>query len=204
MKIYYYFSVIGLFIIFFPGCAYYMARPLHEFTPMVKCIDGVKKRKPLLFEYQAFTAEDCKKYFDRNLLKKDIQPIFIRFTNNTKHYFKITRDSFNVPTMTAESVAQQVYTSTLARAICYGVGGIFAWPFFIPAVADSLCSSQSNLKLDLDFVQKELTEHFVGPYEALTRVIFVHVQSFRSDLTLTLVDAETGEPCMIQPADRWS
>ncbi|MFA6527053.1 MAG: hypothetical protein WCT20_01375 [Candidatus Babeliales bacterium] len=182
------FLVVGL--AFITGCARYKVQPLGK---AVLNIHSPAKRKPTVFAYHVFTKADCKRYLDRDVLKKGYQPVLITFTNNTKRYFRINRENISLPTVPAAQVARAVHTSTLGRSLGYGVAGLIVWPLLIPAVVDGVRSSQANYKCDQDFAAKELTEHVVGPFSTLNGLIFVPKEKFVWNFTLDIIDAETEQ-----------
>ena len=98
--------------------------------------------------------------------------------------------NFSIPTISALDVAKRVHTSTLARSAGYGVAGLFLWPFFIPAVVDGVKSSESNQKLDDDFIKKEFADQIISPYGSANGIIFVAKKDFRPDFTITAIDLE--------------
>lgn len=182
-------------VVFLAGCARYKAQPLEKAT--------LKKTRPagersVVFASQAFTKDDCKRYLGRNILAKGYQPVLVTITNNSKRYFRIMRANVSLPTVPACQVASRVHTSTVGRAVGYGLAGIVIWPFFVPAVVDSICSSQANYRLDHDFASKELTEHIVGPFSTLNGVIFVPKKMFDSNFTLKAIDAETEKTFVLK------
>lgn len=178
----------------FTGCARYRAQPIKK---AVLQPAKLHEKRPVVFAYHVFTRQDCLQYFDRNILKRGYQPILITFTNNTKRYFRVNRESISLPTVPAAQVARKVHTSTLGRALGYGLAGIIVWPLLVPAVVDGVGSSQANRKLDQDFENKELTEHVVGPYSTLSRVIFVPKKDFKWNFTFTFSDAATDCSCTL-------
>jgi hypothetical protein len=180
--------IVGLFLI--TGCARYQAQPLVK--AVGRNVENQKKQSSPVVAYHVFTKNDCRRYLDRNVLKKGYQPILVTFTNNTKRYFRISRENIGLSTVPAAQVARRVHTSTIGRALGYGVAGLVVWPLLIPAVVDGIRSSQANYRLDQDFARKELTEQVIGPFSTFNGIIFVPQEKFTWNFTVDVIDAETG------------
>lgn len=172
------------------GCAGYKARSLNRLTPVAS---PYLKERSVSFAYRVFTKHDCKKYLDRDVLKRGYQPIHITITNNTNRHLCISTKSFSLPCVSAEEVAQKVHTSTAGRAAGYGVAGLFLWPLLIPAVVDGVGSSQANEQLDLDFDQKAICDQTLSPFSTINGLIFVPVEYFSDNFTFTFTDPENKQ-----------
>lgn len=183
-------SIVALFSI--SGCARYSAQPLSRLkTVNPQKQDGSEKpEKAISLAYNVYDKWDCKKYLNRDVLSKGYQPVQITITNNSDRYINFSKENISLPTVSAADVAKKVHTSTITRATCYGVAGLFLWPFFIPAVVDGVRSSQANQKLDEDFAKKELSDQIITPYSTINGLIFVPKDEFKHNFTITAVDVE--------------
>lgn len=178
-------SISILTILGISGCARYSARPLN------RLVIGVPTQTPkssVSFTYKVFSRSDCRRYLDRNVISKGYQPIHITFTNNSDRSLYFSLASFSFPCVTPEEVARKVHTSTVGRAVGYGVAGLFIWPFLIPAVVDGVGSHEANKELDADFINKSLHDQVVHPYSTINGLIFVPRASFNEDFTFTLTE----------------
>lgn len=169
------------------GCARYKAEPLGK--AVVQGAAAPKSR--VSFAYHVFTKNDCKRYLGCDALAKGYQPILITITNNTRQYFRFSRDNISLPTVPTVKVAHRMHTKTLERSMGYGVPGIVLWVLIVPALIDGLRSYVCNYKLDQDFAQKELTDQLIGPFGTANGVIFVSKDKFLENFTLSVIDAET-------------
>jgi len=171
------------------GCANYKATTLPilqpEFAPYSEDHNNVT------VTCKAFSAYECKRYLGRDVLAKGYQPVQICIQNETKAYLLVSPQSLNVPLAPPEDVARYVHTSTVGRALIYGVPGLIIWPLLVPAVADGVGSSQANQKLDADYSSKGVTETVIQPYTTLNRIVFVPKSEFNGAFRLTLLDKET-------------
>ncbi|MFA6534856.1 MAG: hypothetical protein WCS92_01225 [Candidatus Babeliales bacterium] len=174
------------------GCARYSAQPLNRIkTVSPHKQDGSEKpEKAISLAYNVYDKWDCKKYLNRDVLAKGYQPVQITITNNSDRYINFSKENISLPTVPAADVAKRVHTSTMTRAVSYGVAGLFLWPFFIPAVVDGVKSSQANQRLDEDFAKKELADQIISPYNTINGLIFVPKNEFSRDFTVTAVDVE--------------
>ena len=71
------FNLCLIFIIGLSGCAVYKARPLPRLNPA-----DVDNNQSIGFAYHIFTEQDCKKFLDREVIKKGYQPVHITIINN--------------------------------------------------------------------------------------------------------------------------
>lgn len=174
------------------SCASYKAQTLSNLTPQTASFS--EKKENIVVSCKAFTEADCKRYLDRNVIDKGFQPIQITVENDSKRYLIFSKTNIGLPCADPAYVADKVHTSTAGRATAYGVGALILWPLAIPAIVDGVKSSNANESLDRDFAGKASQEQIILPYGKLNGLIFVPVESYRENFTLTLVDKETQEP----------
>lgn len=172
------------------GCARYQAKTLHRLIPQSAMQSNAHS---LSFAYHVFTPQDCKKYLDRNVIAKGYQPVQIAFMNNSNRHIKLSPQAFSFVCAQAYEVAQNVHTSTVKRAVGYGVAGLFVWPLLIPAVVDGFGSKKANEKLDYDYNKKILHDCIVSPYSMVNGLIFVPTDEFETPFTLRVTDINTDE-----------
>jgi hypothetical protein len=181
-------------ISFMAGCAKYSAQPLRSVNTInprdMQEDSGKKPEKSISLAYHAFDKNDCKTYLGRDVLAKGYQPVQVSITNNSDRYINIAKSNFSLPSVPALDVAKKVHTSTITRATCYGVAGLFLWPFLIPAVVDGMKSSEANHRLDDDFSRKEFPDQIVAPFNTVSGLIFVPKNEFNPYFTVTAVDVE--------------
>lgn len=183
-------SLCLLSLLSLAGCARYRAQGLHRLMPQAALQANAQS---ISFAHRVFTPQDCKKYLDRNVIAKGYQPIQITLMNNTNRFIRVSPHAFSFACVDAYEVAQRVHTSTVKRAVGYGVAGLFVWPLLIPAVVDGFGSEKANEKLDYDYNAKLLRERVVKPYSMINGLIFVPNEEFESSFTLRVIDANTNE-----------
>jgi hypothetical protein len=182
------FSTGIILLIGLSGCAGYKARPLHilpAFSPEANSDDPY-----VTFSYHVFSKYDCKRHLDRDIVGEGYIPIQITIKNHTPHKMFFSTGQFDFPCVPAETVAQEVHTSTVTRAAGYGVPGIVLWPLLVPAIIDGFGSYEANNKLDTDFSEKELYDQTISPYGKANGLIFVPKESFHEMFSLILTDLE--------------
>jgi hypothetical protein len=172
------------------GCAHYRAKSLNRLTTG---IEPQNKKSVISFAYQVFDTDDCLYYLDRDVIAKGYQPVHITFTNNTSHHLNFSTEMFSFPCASIGEVAADAHTNTTARAVGYGVGGIFIWPLLIPAIVDSMGSAKANKKLNADFSRKGLRSQLVPPSSSINGLIFVPVESFDSNFSFVVTDMKNNQ-----------
>jgi hypothetical protein len=173
------------------GCASYKAVPLSrlepEFAPFSETKEGVT------LACKAFTKTDCKRHFDRDVIKKGYQPVQVSINNDTKRYLLFSAQGVSLPVVSGDEVAKKVHTSTAGRSTAYGVGALILWPLAVPAIVDGVGSSKANQQLDTDFAAKGAQRQVIQPYGTMNGILFVPTADFREEFTITVVDKETKE-----------
>lgn len=170
------------------GCAHYKAKPLKMLTQRTQTAE-----QSISFTHRIFNAYDCKKYLDRNTLAQGYQPIQITLTNNTDRNLSISTKNFSLDCINPQSVATSVHTNTAARAVGYGVTGLFIWPFIIPAIVDGIGSHKANEQLDIDFAHKALRVETIKPHTTINGLIFISTDEWNDDFALHVTDEATNE-----------
>lgn len=183
---------VALIVLGLSGCAGYQATSLKrlspEFAPHAHSYQGIA------FSARPFTKKDCQRYLDRDVIKAGYQPVQITVENNSGRTLIFSPDSINLPCVDAAVVASKVHTSTMGRALAWGIPGLFfLWPLLIPAAVDSVGSSEANAELDRDFAGKGLQEAVINPGSTLNGVVFIPVSEYRDNFSVTLVDRDTRE-----------
>lgn len=142
---------------------------------------------------KAFNKADCKRYLDRDVISKGYQPIQIYIQNNSDRSYNLELNRISLASARPEEVANRVHTSTVGRAVGYGVGALFVWPLAIPAIIDGIKSSEANESLDNDFFDKTIRNQVINQYSTLNKVIFVPNNEYQRSFNITLVDQKSGE-----------
>lgn len=189
-------SILSLFGL--AGCAKYKARPL---TKLRTNVSQKHEHQCICYNHKAFNRADCRRFLDRDVIREGYQPVQIEITNNSDRAFKISPASFPFPLATPETVARLVHTDTVARAVGYGVVGLFCWPFLIPAIVDGIGSAEANEALDEDFAEKSLCSHVIQPYSSINGVIFAPCRDYFDNFSISLNDAENNQKFVLPSAN---
>ena len=169
-------SIICLPLMALTSCASYKATSLGNLSSEIMTSPSTSEK--VLFGARAFTKEDCRRYLDRNVISKGYQPIQVYIQNNSDASYNFSLDRIGLPCVRSDEVADTVHTSTVGRAVGYGVGALFLWPLAIPAIVDGIKSSEANTSLDNDFSDKTAKNQIIHPYSTLNKIIFVPVSGF--------------------------
>ncbi len=148
---------------------------------------------------KSFSPADCKRYLDRNTIKKGYQPVQLYIQNNSKEDFIFSLDRMNVTPIDPLVVAESVHTSTALRITTYSILGVFTCGlFFIPAAVDGIKSSEANEALDADFLAKSATSQVIPRYSNYNKIFFIPSYEKGRTLTITLMNQKTNEPKTFQ------
>ena len=143
--------------------------------------------------HHALTENECKCYLGRNVIKKGIQPVLITISNNTNKHFILSKENLSLACERIDAVAKKVHTSTVGRAVGYGIAGIFIWPFIIPAIVDGIRSSEANHELDSDYTYKALSDQIIAPDSTVSGLVFVPMIEYTENFSWTLIDQDSGD-----------
>ena len=185
-------TLMPIMLLGLAGCAHYNARPLIHIAQT-----RTAQKEQIILDYRIFNGNDCKQFFDRNIISAGYQPIQIMIHNNSARYLSLNLNRCNVPIISPDDIAKRFHTSTKGRVAGYGIAFLFFWPFAIPAIVDGIGSSKANKKLDEDFARKSLRDQTISPYSSVNGVIFVPTNIRRSEISLTLIDQQSGEPFVL-------
>jgi hypothetical protein len=172
------------------SCASYQASALSNPSP--ELIQNASVNRGVAVVAKTFTREDCNKYFDRDVIAEGYQPVQLYIQNDSKKNYLLSLNRIDLPLARPEEVAKKVHTSTAGRAVGYGVGALIVWPLAIPAIVDGIGSANANDALDSDFSAKAAKDQVIFPYSSVNTVIFVPVEGFRNNFTVTLMDQDTN------------
>ncbi len=178
------------------GCASYKAASLNGLSSEAAISSSFFARKDdVVVVAKAFNKADCKRYLDRDVLKKGYQPVHLYIQNNSDNSYAFALNRISLPCASYESVTTKVHTSTIGRVLGYGIPGLLiAWPLVIPAVVDGIKSSEANELLDNDFASKTARDQIILPHSYLNKVFFVPIAEYQSSFTITIMDQESNQP----------
>ncbi|MBS1986603.1 hypothetical protein JST99_01580 [Candidatus Dependentiae bacterium] len=179
------------------GFALYRAQTL---KPSILQLASNNSGETITFVYKVFDKRDCTRYLNRDVISKGYQPIHITFTNNTNHCMKFSLDSFDFTCVPIEEVAESVHTSTVGRAVGYGVGSLFLWPLAIPAVVSSVRSSKANKRVDRDFDSNKLDSQIIAPMTTVKGLVFASLELFNPDFSFVVTDMTTKQQYTLSPS----
>lgn len=183
-------SACALVAIFLSGCASYRAMPLNNMCTDLTCYPVTD----IVMSAKAFGKRDCKRYLDRDVISKGYLPVQLTIENRSDRNYFFALNRVSLPCARPEEVAEQVHTSTVARAAGYGAAALIFWPFAIPAVVDGVKSAQANDALDDDFCTKSAKDQIIAPHSHVNMLMFVPMQCYNSTFHVTLVDLKNNQP----------
>ncbi|HEY5260201.1 MAG TPA: hypothetical protein VIJ46_06085, partial [Rhabdochlamydiaceae bacterium] len=148
------------------GCASYKATALNN-TLTPEFFPEEETTPEIAIGAKAFTKQDCIRYLDRDVIGEGYQPVQLTIHNNSKRTLHFLLNGVSLPHVPADMVAMTVHTSTVGRAVGYGVAALLIWPLIIPAIVDGVGSSEANKHLDNDFAAKEAKDQILYPHGRL-------------------------------------
>ncbi len=182
--------VLGALILL-TGCASYNASTL-AILPEESAIQSTENSQ-VVVSWKTYDEVDCKRYLGRNVIAEGYMPIQLTIRNNTNDPMYFNPQNFNVPLAPVNEVAGKAHTSTAGRVVGWGVGGLFIWPLFIPAVYDGIKSSEANGLLDADYEAKALKEQTIQPKSLFNGVVFVPQHYAYQGIEMFLVNQKNHE-----------
>lgn len=173
------------------GCASYRAARLPSSD--VTSFANHQDQDGLKVAVKFFDARESKSIFGVTKLYKKFQPVYIAIDNRTKTAYEFKKRMLSKQTAPAEEVAKECGFSTVGRATSYGVAGLFIWPLLIPAVVDGVGSSQANVKMEDDYMYKEIKDERIQPNGLLNGVVFLDKMKDGETLDIRLSNVDTNE-----------
>ncbi len=191
LNIYYLILLPFFVLVSFYGCASYKPTPLPnlqpEFATYSESIENVT------LACKTLSKEECKKYFDRDIIGKGFQPVQMIIVNDTENAIVFHPDGVSLPVCPPDEVAKKCQTSTAGRATAYGVGALFLWPLAVPAIVDGIKSHEANKELNRDFSEKNIEQMVINPYTTHNGVIFISNKDYQESFTVKLLNRETKQ-----------
>lgn len=180
---------------FLSGCASYSATALSSLSSEAFCYgSSATQNKDVIIVAKAFNKTDCKRFLDRNVMSKGYQPIQLYIQNNSDKNYLFSLSRISLPHVSPQEVAETVHTSTVGRALGYGVGGLILWPLVIPAVVDGMKSAEANDALDIDFHAKTAGDQIIARHSSFNKLIFVPRNAYTPSFHITLLEDTPDQP----------
>jgi len=180
--------LFALSLITLSSCANYHASSLNTLAPDAILSSHSMEKKEILIVAKAFSKRDCQRYLDRDVIAEGYQPVQLYIENRSDKSYVFALDRISLAHAEPEEVAEKVHTSTVGRAVGYGVGALFLWPLAIPAVVDGIKSHEANNALDTDFLSKAARNQVIEPHSYFNKLLFVPNNEYQPSFTLTLLD----------------
>lgn len=174
------------------GCASYQSQPLANLT--LDSVAPAEKKGDVVAVAKTFDRAECKRYLDRDVISEGYQPVQLFIQNNSDKNYSFSLDRMTLVHARSEEVAETVHTSTVGRAVGYGVGSLIIWPLVIPAIVDGIKSAKANDNLDIDFSAKTARDQTIAAHSNFNKIIFVPLGQYEGSFSVTLLDLASNEP----------
>lgn len=180
------------------GYARYKSMPLIKDSRL----GNVAQEESISLESKAFTAKDCKTFFNsKSILKKGYQPVQITVKNNSQSTVSISPSDLSFSCVAPQEVADTLHRSSKARGLGLGIPGMLGGGlvFIIPAFVQGLGAHDYNDDMDADFANKALQPQVIAPGKTVSGVVFTTRESFSHDFTLTVKNESSKESLVLSP-----
>lgn len=183
--------LVIIILLILQGCASYRASRLPSTD--VTSFANYQDQDGLKVAVKFFDARESKSVFGVGKVSQLYQPVYIVIDNRTNGTYEFKKRMLNKQSAPAEEVAKNCGFSTVGRATSYGVAGLFIWPLLIPAVVDGVGSAQANVKMEDDYMFKEIKDGRIQPNGLLNGVVFFDKMKDGEELAIRLQNVETNE-----------
>ncbi len=173
------------------GCASYNTMSLPSAD--VYAYSNRQAQKDITISVEFFDASKTQKIFKANLLKKGYQPVYIVIDNRSKETYLFNKSRISKTCYDASVIAEKCGFSTAGRATAYGVGGLFLWPLWIPAIVDGTGSARANREMQSDYAVKEIKNGRIQLNGLLSGIVFVDKMANGEHFDIRLQNIETNE-----------
>ncbi len=173
------------------GCANYKASSLDSISSGQAVQSS--QNSHVTAAWKVFDKKDCLTYLGRDVLAKGYIPIQMTIKNQSDDPLYLSADQFNIDLIPPQQVANEVHTSTAARVVAWGVGGLLFGPLLIPAIYDGIKSSKANRSLDADYSSKALSECTIQPSTTFNGVFFVSKDKIHEPIEMFIRNERTQD-----------
>jgi len=152
------------------------------------------KEKGVDVQLRTLTAEESRALLGHDLPSKGVQPLQVTIQNNSPETYRFSPEGIDLANIDPRDVAKKVRKAAIPRMIGFKILGMLFWPFMIPGTIDSIHTFHSYKLLKKDYRAKAVKDEVIPVYSTFNRILFVPVEDFRNEFTVTLVDLHKLEP----------
>jgi len=143
-------------------------------------------------------TDQTKDIFDIDLIKKGIQPLFIKIHNASQQTYRFSKASVDVHYISASLAAQAAYDNPFL------VGGRVV-KYTVTSIPKAIFEKPHHKKKDVKpallnrdtravFEKEEIADRAIKPKETLSGFLYLHPLTPHSHVTVTLVNVQTQTP----------
>ncbi|HSW86255.1 MAG TPA: hypothetical protein VLG49_02010, partial [Rhabdochlamydiaceae bacterium] len=170
-----------------------------SFHPSDRSVFDLEKN--LIVTSKIYTAKDCKKYLNKNLIRFGFHPVEITIQNNTSHSYSIGFSDVGLPIASAGEVVSKIVQRAIPKGIALKAASLLFWPFNIPCTIDGLKDLKQNAAVRYDLAAKSLKkDETILPYSIVSRVLFIPTDKFKKEFDIKIRDLSKGAPVTIHIA----
>lgn len=181
--------VFSLFFCFRENTTFNAAGPGYtQLTPF----SGDGEQEGLVVSFKTLNKEESKEYLGRDLIDRGYQPVHITVQNQTANTYQFAPSGVSLLMARPQEVANEVTKRAIPRAIGLKILSFVFWPFMIPSAIDSVKTYKSHEHLKKHLKAKAVKEEVIAPYSVVQRVIYVPIEAYTEQFSLTFQNQETG------------
>jgi len=165
IKCFSYFLPSLLILLSLCSCARYRPQPLSPPWQKGEEKNNVHASKKVL------TEDECRKHFDRRIIKRGYQPIQLHVKNNTNKTYLLDTYKISLPIEPIKNVTNKLHRDIIWKASKYFVIAGPVW-----GALEGMNSHNVNQKINTDFDERCIDENNIikiKPYGTFNRVMFV-------------------------------
>lgn len=148
-------------------------------------------------EVQVLDAEHTKDIFDIDLIKKRVQPLFIKIHNASRQTYHFSKASVDTHYLPASLAAQAAYDNPLlvgGRVVKHTVTSIPKAMFEKSHKKKDVKPALLNRETRAVFEKEEIADRDIKPKETLSGFLYLHPLAPHGHVTVTLTNIQTNAP----------
>ena len=148
-------------------------------------------------DVQVLNAERTKDIFDLDLIKKGVQPLFIKIHNTSQQAYRFSKAGVDAHYIPASLAAQAAYDNLLlvgGRVVKYTVTSIPKAIFVKSHKKKDVKPALLNRDTRAVFEKEEIADREIKPNETLSGFLYLYPLASHSHVTVTLINVQTQAP----------
>ena len=145
-------------------------------------------------QIKTLTSQESRELLGHDLPSKGVQPLHLTIQNNSPESYHFSPETIDLSSIDPRDIAKKIRKTALPRMVGFKILGMLFWPFMIPGTIDSIHTFHSYKMLKKDYRAKAVKDEVIPVYSTFNRILFVPMDDFKKEFTITLVDLHKLEP----------